>query len=69
MVTEFDSNLFDPYFLFSKKHHKKKVHQMSSSESDDESDGKVLSIDKQKAQSEFRVWLVSKTIRYNTLQP
>ena len=55
MVTEFDSNLFDPYFFFSKKHHKKKVHQMSSSESDDESDGKVLSIDKHKAQSEFRV--------------
>lgn len=54
MVTEFDSNLFDPYFLFSKKHHKK-VHQMSSSESDDESDGKVPSIDKHKVQSEFRV--------------
>ena len=69
MVTEFDSNLFDPYFLFSKKHHKKKVHQMSSSESDDESDGKVLSIDKHKAQSEFRVWLVSQTIRCNRLQP
>ena len=38
-VTKFGSNLFDLYFLFSKKHHKKKIYQKSSSEN--ESEGKV----------------------------
>ena len=55
IVTTFDSNLFDLYFLLSKKHRKKKVRQKSSSKSDDESEGKVLPIDKNNAHSEFLV--------------
>ena len=62
-----DSNLFDLYFLLSKKHRKKKVRQKSSSKSDDESEGKVLPIDKNNAHSEFLVWLVSQTMCCNTL--
>lgn len=42
-------------FLFSKKHRKKKVRQKSSSESDDESEGKVLSTDKKDAQFEYLI--------------
>ena len=45
-------------FLFSKKHRKKKVRQKSSSESDDESEGKVLPTDKNDAQFEYLVWPV-----------
>ena len=49
---------FTCIFLFSKKHRKKKVRQKSSSESDDESEGKVLPTDKNDAQFEYIVWPV-----------
>ena len=44
LLIKFGSNLFDLYFLFSKKHHKKKVHQKSCSEN--ESEGKLSQLRK-----------------------
>lgn len=54
-VTRTDSILSCLCFLFSKKHCKKKAQQKSSSDIDDESEGKVLPTDKCNVQSEFPV--------------